>query len=138
MLAGTIVKGRQLGRQLGFPTANVASLEQLIPKKGVYCGFFYFSGKNVSHPEILKIPEKSYPAVINIGYKPTVINSSGEISVEVHILDENFAPDYLYEKSAFIYFCHYMRNEFKFSSLQDLKKQILYDTKRARKILSGK
>ena len=107
-----------MGRQLGFPTANLALPEGLIvPKSGVYATKVSVEGKE-------------YPAVTNIGTRPTV-NGAG-VNAECHLLD--FTGD-LYGKEITVAFYDFLRPERKFDSLDALKAQIAADTAQVRKML---
>lgn len=118
ILSGVVTKGKQLGRQLGFPTANLALPEGLIvPKSGVYATKVSVEGKE-------------YPAVTNIGTRPTV-NGAG-VNAECHLLD--FAGD-LYGKEITVAFYDFLRPEQKFDSLDALKAQIANDAAQVRKML---
>lgn len=110
-LAGEVVKGQQLGRKIGFPTANLFLNEDLIvPLSGVYSG-------------MARLGEESFHAVINIGKKPTVGVFKDDL-VEAHILD--FDRD-IYGQNLEILFMDRIRDEQKFDSLDELKKQIQLD-----------
>ncbi len=116
LLSGVVTEGKQLGRQLGFPTANLNLPEGLIvPKCGVYA-------------TKVSVDDKEYPAVTNIGTRPTV-NGQG-VNVECHLLD--FAGD-LYGKHITVAFYDFLRPEQKFDSLEELKAQIAADTAQVRK-----
>lgn len=79
-LIGTVVKGQQLGRTIGFPTANLEiPLDKFVPRQGVYAVRVFTVG------ETLDTPENTYLGVMNIGHRPTV-NGMHE-STEVHLLD---------------------------------------------------
>lgn len=118
ILSGVVTEGKQLGRQLGFPTANLPWPEGvLIPKFGVYATKVTVEGK-------------AYPAVTNIGTRPTV-NGQG-VNAECHLLD--FTGD-LYGKEITVAFYDFLRPEQKFDSLEDLKAQIAADTKNIRTML---
>lgn len=109
--SGTVAKGKQLGRTIGFPTANITEIEdyKLLPKKGVYVVKSILDGQEVF-------------GMMNIGNRPTV---DGEgLAVEVHFL--NFDAD-LYGRSIEVAVLHYIREEVKFGSLDDLKMQIAKD-----------
>lgn len=110
MLTGQVVHGKQLGRTIGVPTANLYYPETLLKLPyGVYACRVQAEGK-------------SYAAVTNIGVRPTV---SGEgVTVESHLLD--FAGD-LYGKTIEISFLKFLRPEHKFADLSDLQKQIQKD-----------
>ena len=106
-LTGTVVKGKQLGRTLGIPTANLVLPEGLaIPKFGVYACLCLVDGV-------------AYPAVTNIGTRPTVSGSG--ITVEPRIL--NFNGD-LYGKEITLEFYRFLRPEMKFPDLDALKAEI--------------
>lgn len=113
LLAGTVVKGAQIGRKLGFPTANVApeNKSKLIPKLGVYAVY-------------VDVEATRYLGMLNIGIRPTV-NSSYEFpTVEVHIL--NFKGD-LYGNKVTLEFLSFIREEQKFNGLEELKSQLELD-----------
>lgn len=110
-LSGTIVKGKQLGRTIGFPTANLKIEEdyKLIPKNGVYIVKSFIDGKEVF-------------GMMNIGTNPTVNGKSQ--TIETNFLD--FEGD-LYDKKLRIHFLKRIRSEEKFDSLDSLKKEIEKD-----------
>ena len=114
-IRGQIVKGNSIGRDLGFPTANmeIKSINQIIPKNGVYC-------INV------KIYKETYKGMCNIGFNPT-ISDAKELSLEVHIFDYNNFN--LYGKYTDIEFVDYVRSETKFDNLKLLKTQLAEDEK---------
>ena len=104
VFSGVVVEGQKLGRQLGFPTANVANIAQMLPLGGVYAAVVHGIGNGV----------------LNIGYRPTV---SGErrLSVEVHILD--YSGD-LYGQTLRVELVGRLRDEQRFASVDDLVGQI--------------
>lgn len=110
-LNGTIVKGKQLGRTIGFPTANINIEEdyKLIPKIGVY---------------VVKatINNESLFGMMNIGFNPTV--NGEKQTIEVHLF--NFDKD-IYDQSIEVSLLHYIRDEQKFSSVDALKAQLHQD-----------
>jgi riboflavin kinase / FMN adenylyltransferase len=110
-LTGTIFKGKQLGRTIGFPTANLKIEEnyKLIPLNGVY---------------IVKstIAQKTVYGMMNIGFNPTVKGES--LSIEIHYLD--FDAD-LYDQKVTVSILKYLRPEEKFDSVDTLKKQLQKD-----------
>ena len=110
-LSGLVVKGNQLGRTIGFPTANIflSFEEKLIPKNGVYAVRVH-------------IGEGLYKGMMNIGYRPTV--SGNSLSLEVNIFD--FSQD-IYGQTISVEFVHYLREEQKFGSLEALKDQLQTD-----------
>lgn len=118
ILSGIVTEGKQLGRELGFPTANLLLPDGvLIPKRGVYA-------------TKVTVDDKTYPAVTNIGTRPTV--SGQGVNAECHLLD--FAGD-LYGKEITVTFYEYLRPEQKFDSLEKLQVQIAEDTAKVRKML---
>ncbi|MET6991235.1 bifunctional riboflavin kinase/FAD synthetase [Sediminicola arcticus] len=120
MLTGTISKGKGLGRQINFPTANLHIPEKykLIPKKGVYVVKSIIDGKTVY-------------GMMNIGYNPTV--SGTEKSIEIHFFD--FDND-LYDKKLQIDILERIRDEHKFDTLEELKAQLEVDKKTSLAIIS--
>ena len=116
ILTGTVVPGQQLGRKLGIPTANLVIPEGIVvPKFGVYvCRAV--------------IGEKSFPAVANVGTRPTVGGSG--ITVEPWILD--FRAD-LYGREITLEFYRFLREETKFPDLFALQKQIHQDASETRR-----
>jgi riboflavin kinase/FMN adenylyltransferase len=113
---GTVTKGAQLGRTLGFPTANLSAHNEQFPPNGVYA------------VEVLRGAEK-LRGVANIGVRPTVANASGERVFEVHLFD--FHGD-LYGEDLEVTFHRFLRPEQKFPSLDALRMQIAADVAAAR------
>ena len=120
-MSGKVIKGMQLGRKLGFPTANIAydSVDKIIPKNGVYY-------------TLTKIKDKEYVSITNIGNKPSV-QKSNTISIETHILDYNQT---IYRQNISIIFLDRIRDEIKFNQIQDLIDQITLDINIVRKLYS--
>lgn len=118
---GKVVKGRQLGRQLGFPTANVAIENEELPPIGVYAVEAMFQG--------LK-----YPGVANLGRRPT-IEEFGEQTLEVHLLDVDID---LYGIDLEVSFVKRLREEKKFAGLEELKLQISRDIQSGRDVFSAR
>jgi len=122
---GIIAKGNQMGRKFGFPTANFSQIEQIIPARGVYSGFL----------RVLKdSEEKEKAVVINIGFRPTVVQDAKQLIVEAHCFDIKESELSLYGKKCRLFFHHRLRSEKKFSSLDELKKQIEADIHQARSL----
>lgn len=118
-LVGKVIKGQQLGRKLGFPTANLElPPEKFLPRQGVY-------SVRVSSPGFGN--EASVPGVLNLGCRPTIDGTSQ--TVEVHILD--WSGD-LYGQELMVSLKEFLRPEQKFASLDALKAQIQIDCERAR------
>ncbi len=121
-LVGTVVQGQQLGRTLGFPTANLELPSmKLIPRGGVYA--VRVTGMNDSSIPVL--------GVMNIGHRPTIDGLTQ--TIEVHLLD--WSGD-LYGQELTVELLEFLRSEQKFSSLDDLKQQINQDCTIARQRLS--
>lgn len=119
-LKGEVVKGAQIGRQLGFKTANMMLNPQLIaPALGVYAVKVDVGGK-------------VYQGVTNIGKRPSVTDSD-QIVVETHILEFD---EEIYNKEIVLYFKKKIRDEQKFTSLDALKAQISKDIDSAKIILA--
>lgn len=117
---GLIKKGRQLGRTIGFPTANVnvAKKYKLIPASGVYAVHVH-------------LRNEKYKGVMNIGNRPTVDGTG--ITQEVHILDFD---DDIYGEILKVEIVDFLRSELKFESVTDLIKQIRKDCEAARQLLN--
>ncbi len=109
-IIGEVIEGRQLGRTIGFPTANVEYASYILPKKGVYYGY-------VIHDD------KRYKSMINIGNNPTM-NHVDKLSLEAHIID--FDED-IYGKNISIEFVERLRNEIKFNGINELLGQLNKD-----------
>ncbi len=114
-LYATVVHGKQLGKQLGFPTANlkIESKDKLIPKIGVY------------FVEV-EIAANKYYGMMNIGINPTTDND-GKVKMEVNIFDFN---EDIYGKTVCINFLKYLRDEKKFNTLEELIDEIKEDKKK--------
>ena len=132
LLEGVIEKGDQLGRTLGFPTANLGNIQQLLPKAGVYFGYVWSDHARDSHPAIMEVPDNVWPAVMNIGTRPTLSSLVPQQRVEAHILSDSIELNQLYGYNAGFYFAARLRDEQKFASLDDLKAQIKNDIQAAR------
>lgn len=119
-LTGTIVKGRQLGRTIGFPTANmqVDDPGKLIPANGVYAVDVDYGGQTLG-------------GMLNIGFRPTVAGTSQ--TIETYIFD--FDKD-IYGEHLTLRFREFLRPEQKFDGLPALVAQLKQDDESARAILS--
>lgn len=118
--SGLVKKGRQLGRTIGFPTANVHTEKtyKLIPAKGVYAVKVY-------------LRDKTYEGVMNIGSRPTV---EGEgITQEVHILNFN---DDIYGEKLKVEIISFLRAEKKFNDIKELVHQIRLDCESVKEIFN--
>ncbi|RAJ87806.1 riboflavin kinase/FMN adenylyltransferase [Chitinophaga dinghuensis] len=121
-MTGTVVHGDKMGRQLGFPTANLklADERKLIPEEGIYA-------VQVS----LNRHWTTIPAVMSIGTRPTF--NGTDLRLEVHIFDFNRE---IYGQTLTVYFEEYIRANQKFDNIDDLVKQISADAEKAKEILS--
>lgn len=124
-LQGVVIQGKQLGRAIGFPTANLdISLDKFLPKYGVYA-------------VVVLLGEQRLPGVMNVGIRPTVKPDGSQEkipTVEVHLLD--WQGD-LYDKTLMVELVEFLRPEQKFPSLDALKSQIAQDAAAARLIINS-
>jgi len=118
-LSGRVIKGDQLGRKLGFPTANidVDTHYKLIPAEGIYAA-------RIEHER------KRYGGMLYIGNRPTVDGSTR--SIEVNIFD--FAQD-IYGQNLKVSFVKFLRGDVKFNDLESLKHQLQEDQKTSLQVL---
>ena len=125
-ITGKVEKGKQQGREIGFPTANLSLKNFLKPPLGVYISRLKIV--NSKNPEICN---DWLPSISNIGTRPTV--SGDTINLETHIIDfkENNFDKNLYGKRINVELIEFLRPEKKFNSLSELQKQIEVDTKSA-------
>lgn len=115
-LKGRIVHGKELGRKIGFPTANVEPLcaGQLVPGRGVYASL-------ITLP-VADGGKKVYPAMLNVGHRPTVDAENAPVSIEAHILG-GFSQQ-IYGCEVEVEFVKYLRPERRFGSLDELRRQL--------------
>lgn len=108
---GIVVKGKSIGKSIGFPTANINIAEEykIIPKNGVYLVRCFFE-------------KNKFYGMMNIGYNPTF--GSNEKTIEVNIFD--FSKD-LYDKNIRIEFLKFIRDEIKFDNAEELQNQLIND-----------
>ena len=116
-LSGNVIQGKQLGRELGFPTANLLLDEDVfLPTFGVYYG-------------VIEVDTRKFNCIINIGLNPTV-DTEDSVKIEAHILD--FGDD-IYQKDIKLFLKNFIRNEKKFNNIDELKNQIMKDIDSAKK-----
>jgi len=120
-LGGRVVAGDRLGRELGFPTANLEAPGRLVPPAGVYAGWTLWEGRQI-------------PVVLNIGHRPTLGQAGAPLRVEAHLLD--FAGD-LYGRDLEVQLSARLRDEQRFESLASLREQIHRDVASARRVLGS-
>lgn len=117
---GVVIQGDQLARKLGFPTANVKVENEQLPPAGVYA-------VHVLHQD------RRWKGVANLGHRPTITPENQELSLEVHLFD--YDGD-LYGEDLEVEFLHFLRQEKRFSGLEELKRQIAADAEAALAVLS--
>lgn len=115
-----VVRGNQIGRQIGFPTINFKPEEELCLKRGVYAGF-------------VELENKKLPAVINFGYRPTV--DGNNLVLEAHVIENINNFDIEEGLLINVYFTEYIREEIKFGHIEQLKEQILADIRKTKEVL---
>jgi len=130
-LSGQTTLGKGKGRKLGFPTANIDPVNQIIPAEGVYAGFVEIADTE----EQLCQSKSKLPAAFSIGRAKTFI-SDHPLLVEAHILGRD--PGDLYGKYLAMDFVEFIRHQQKFTSPQQLSAQIEKDCKTAKEILDLK
>ena len=118
-ITGKVVKGKSIGKDIGFPTANIETGDEykLIAAVGVYACLIDYKGK-------------TYKGMSNIGFRPTI--DHGALTIEVNIFDFN---QQIYGEEITIYFVERLRNEIKFDSLEALTEQLKKDELRSLEIL---
>jgi riboflavin kinase/FMN adenylyltransferase len=117
---GSVARGRQLGRTLGFPTANIAVQREQLPPAGVYAARATGAGD-------------SWNGVANLGVRPTVEGGAGELRLEVHL----FGLDHeIYGEDLEVEFVARLREERRFGGLDALRAQIALDAEAAREMLA--
>ncbi len=120
-ILGLVQHGEQIGRKLGFPTANVNPQNEVLPPNGVYAAHAWVCGKTRG-------------SVVNIGVRPTFEGRKPERILEAHIFDLN---EDFYGTDIEISFVKKLRDEKKFDSSELLKVQIAKDAQAARKLLAS-
>jgi len=115
-VTGKVIEGKKLGRTIGFPTANIIldSADKIIPKQGVYA-------VNAT------IRNKTHNGMLNLGINPTV-STNNQLKMEVHLFDFN---ELIYGETIKIEFKERIRDEKKFTDLNQLKEQLHIDKKNA-------
>ena len=119
-LQGTVIEGVRLGRKIQFPTANIEvnDSQKIIPANGVYAVKVFVDGH-------------SFRGMLNIGTKPTVNTQPFHKNIEVHLL--NYSGD-LYHQTITVGFIKKLRDETRFSSVEELKKQLMKDKESVMKL----
>jgi len=117
-ILGMVTRGDNLGKKIGFPTANLSAHSEQFPPNGVYLAKAWIRGV-------------SYHGVINLGYRPTVSSGKSERVLEIHLLD--FNRD-IYGEDVEVQFVSYLRPEKKFDNVDALARQIVLDVQQAREL----
>ena len=114
-ISGKVIKGQRRGRKIGFPTCNLKLHNYIVPKLGVYA---------------VKVKSKNFykNGIANIGYRPTFNGQNLLLETNIFGINKN-----LYNKVISVYFKKFIRSEKKFRNLKQLKKQIKFDIKQAKK-----
>ena len=120
-ILGAVTRGDQLGKKIGFPTANLSAHSEQFPPNGVYLAEAWFEG-------VL------YHGVVNLGYRPTVSRGKSQRLLEIHLLD--FERD-IYGEDLEVRFVRYLRPERKFESVEALARQINADVRQARDLCTA-
>lgn len=120
-ILGTVAHGDQLGRSLGFPTANLSAHNEQFPPNGVYAVTAQWR-------------DLSLKGVVNLGVRPTIASASGERLLELHLFD--FDQE-IYGEDIEVTFLSCLRAEQKFSSVEALRAQIVQDVAEARRVLAS-
>ena len=117
-----MVEGRHVGREVGFPTANLApdSAEKIVPGRGVYAIRAYVDGF-------------AYEGMLNIGRRPTLNDGRGQ-TIEAHLFDYDGTP--LYGRRLTLEFVARVRDEQQFASLDELRAQLKKDAETVRGIFA--
>ncbi len=117
VIGGTVVHGAHRGREIGFPTANIETANELVPPHGVYATLITLDGQ-------------VRPSVTNIGVRPT-FGDQPRVSVETHVLGETGD---VYGKAVRLSFVQRLRDERRFPDVDALREQIAADVRRASRL----
>ena len=120
-IAGSVIRGDQLGRKLGFPTANLDVAGLILPPNGVYAVHARVAGRE-------------HRGALNLGFRPTLASPTPRLQCEVHLLD--FAEE-IYGEELELTFAAKLRDEQKFPDLAALQSQIHRDLAAARACFSA-
>jgi riboflavin kinase / FMN adenylyltransferase len=118
-ILGTVGHGDNLGKKIGFPTANLSAHSEQFPPNGVYLAE-------------ARIADVLYHGVVNLGFRPTVSSGKSERVLEIHLLDFNRE---IYGEDVEVRFVQYLRPEKKFENVDALVRQISLDISQARELL---
>jgi riboflavin kinase/FMN adenylyltransferase len=130
-----VVKGNQLGRTIGYPTANleISEADKIIPGDGVYAVEVVIGRPETEEGIGQGAKGKRLPAMMSIGVRPTI--GGTQRTIEVNIFD--FAED-IYGERVRVYVKHYLRPEVKFNGLDELKAALDKDKEDSLRLFSPK
>jgi len=117
-ISGKVIKGKGIGRKIGYPTANIDTEDQMLPPFGIYA-------------IRAKLDKQMFDGVLSMGIRPTI--GDGIFQIEAHLFGLN---DYIYESRLEVIFIRKIRDEIAFSSLAQLCAQIEHDIVKAKEILA--
>lgn len=120
-ITGKVIRGNQIGRQLGYPTANLLVEEsyKLIPADGIFA-------------VTVEVGGQTYKGMAYIGHRPTINGMTRNIEVNIF----NFSQD-IYNQTLRMHFHYFVRHDVKFSSLDGLKEQLALDQVEVQRLLAG-
>jgi len=129
---GKVVDGNKLGRTLGYPTANleIKNHNKLIPENGIYAVGVAIGKASVNEGSLFT-PESFHNGMMSIGIRPTIADNRRTIEVNIFDFNEN-----IYGRIIRVYVKYFLRDEEKFGSMEELKKQISLDETEVRKLLA--
>ncbi|MEH7384450.1 riboflavin kinase [Bacillus sp. JJ1521] len=119
-ISGTVIRGNQIGRTIGFPTANLDLHEESTLQKGVYGVRVYYQNQ-------------SYYGLMNVGVRPTINKEEMNIHYEVHIFDFD---QMIYDEELDVEVCYFVREEQLFSSMKHLVLQIRKDVETVQRVFN--
>lgn len=121
-VCGLVEKGAGRGRKIGVPTANIRTSAETLPARGVYAAW-------------AQVRNQPHKALVNVGFNPTFVESMSQaLSIEVHLPE--YSGDDLYGESLKVEFVARLRDEKKFSSVDELVRQIKKDITSGLELLS--
>lgn len=120
-ILGTVVEGHKIGRELGYPTANIVSGGEITPPPGIYAVYAIINGRR-------------HNGVAYYGSRPTFDDETHDLTLEIHLFDGFFE---LYSHEMEVFFVRYIRSDQQFDSRGQLIATIEADCQKAREILRG-
>ena len=120
VIEGVVIGGNRLGRKLGFPTANIAISDDLAVENGVYCSKVF-------------VEDEEYVAMTNVGVRPSVDGTKRLLETHLFGFERS-----LYDSKLRVELLEKIRDEKKFSSVEELQEQISKDSTRIKEILANR